>query len=76
MTDAGDVLALLQYRAANSGAAAAGAPCAPIGSDDGVTIKGDLNCDGLIDGGDTLIALRVWGGLPVAEFLPDGCPGP
>ncbi len=49
--------------------------CAPIGSASGGGLKGDLNCDGLVDARDGLIALHVWAGLPVAG-LPDGCPGP
>jgi plastocyanin len=75
VVDGDDVLALLNFSAENKAAPAGGA-CPQIGSDEGNHTKGDLNCDGEIDGRDALLALYVWAGLPVAGFLPEGCPGP
>ncbi len=57
-TNGDDVLALLSHAAdsvAPAGAAGSGG-CAPIGSANG-SIKGDLNCDGLVDARDALVAL-------------------
>jgi len=77
-TDGDDVLALLLHSAAGPGPSAApqGANgCAPIGSADGNSLKGDLNCDGLVNARDALVALHGWAGLPISG-LPEGCLGP
>ena len=71
------MLALLLHSAAATPAAAplGNNVCAPIGPATGDGPKGDLNCDGLVDARDALVALYGWAGLPVPG-LPDGCPGP
>ncbi len=75
-TNGDDVLALLLHSAdATPAAAPLGNGCAPIGSANGDGLKGDLNCDGLVDARDALVALYGWAGLTVPG-LPDGCLGP